>query len=234
MLERAFAENGDKGLVKDRYEAGRLWALIGNLNSVENQFKKIIKVGYSSYIEIEADTAFKKLENIPRWESLKSKIKANYYFNDSIQSNNYLDKKLIHILDTIYENDQLPRMKLLNIKADDSLEMKKLYGEMSNNDSENQYRISLLLDSYGWLGAEKVSKRGINTVFLVLQHSPLNIKQKYIDMVQRAVSKGEIRAKDYALFQDRYLLQCNDKQKYGTQVGKSGSAYHVLPIQDPA
>jgi len=236
MLERACAENGDKGLVQDRYEAGRLWALIGNLDSVENQFNKIVKVGYGSYIEIEADSAFKKLENIPRWKNLKSKIKANYYFNDSIQSNNYesLDKKLIHILDTIYENDQLPRMKLLNVKADDSLEMKKLYGEMSKNDSENQNRISLLLDSYGWLGAEKVSQRGINTVYLVLQHAPLDIKQKYIDMVERAVSKGEIRATDYALFQDRYLLQRNDNQKYGTQVGKSGPAYYVLPIQEPA
>lgn len=235
LLERAFGENGDKGLVQDRYEAGRLWALIGNLDSVENQFKKIIKVGYSSYIEIEADSAFKKLEHTPRWEILKCMIKENYYFNDSIQSSNYkyLDKKLIHILDTIYEKDQLPRMKLLNVKADDSLEMKRLYSEMSNNDSENQNRISLLLDSYGWLGAEKVSQRGINTVFLVLQHSPLNIKQKYIDMVKRAVSKGEIKASDYALFQDRYLLQCNDKQKYGTQVSKSGSTYYVLPIQDP-
>ena len=54
-------------------------------------------------------------------------------------------------------------------------------------------------------------------MFLVLQHAPLDIQEKYFDQVEEAVERGEIGSWNFALLIDRMMLRKTGVQKYGTQ-----------------
>ena len=74
-----------------------------------------------------------------------------------------------------------------------------------------------IISEYGIWGQSLRSVGAQNAMFLVLQHAPLDIQEKYFDQVEDAVERGEIGSWNFALLIDRMMLRKTGVQKYGTQ-----------------
>jgi hypothetical protein len=148
---------------------------------------------------------------------------------------NYVNEILV--LDSILYYDQGIRNELgvrTKVYGEQSNEVRELYGIMRYIDSVNCIKVTKILDEHGWLGINEIGSSGNTTLFLVIQHSDLQIQEKYLPMMRQAVEDGKAEASSLALLEDRVLLRQGKKQLYGSQIEYDPSTlkYLVSPIED--
>lgn len=102
-------------------------------------------------------------------------------------------------------------------------------------DAENQERLSALIGTYGWPSLSVVGEEASRATFLVLQHSNIAYRGRYLPLVREAAYRGEFRSDLLAMLEDRQLVEEGKPQRYGTQfstdaLGKPGSSH---PVADP-
>jgi len=157
------------------------------------------------------------------------------------QSKTSLDKSLMAQLDTIYQEDQKYRLRLMEIlgKSDrdnsDNLEILTLSGIMKEKDSINLFKVEKILSEHGWLGVDIVGEQGNKTIFLVIQHSDIETQLKYLPMMREAVKMGNAQGGNLALLEDRVAVREGRRQIYGSQIFKNydtGESY-VYPLVEP-
>jgi hypothetical protein len=226
----AFVALGNAGMIEDRYNAACSWALANENDSAFVQlFKIAIKGKYSDYNYISHDTDLNNLHQYQRWNELLGIIE---------QSEANLDKALVAILDTIYEDDQGCRSQydeILNKYGMESAEMKACLKIGREKDSINQIKVQKILDEHGWLGVDKIGQEGNMALFLVIQHSELKVQEKYLPMMREAVINGNAYPSHLALLEDRVALRQGKRQIYGSQVNRDTETgeYYVMPLEDP-
>ena len=196
-------------------------------------FKIAEKGNYTNYGHITTDADLNSLHSDERWSKVIEIVKAN---KKKAEAN--LDKPLVAILDTIYQEDQKYRQQIKGIEEKygwESDEMKAHWKIINEKDSINLIKVKKILDERGWLGADIIGNQGNSTLFLVIQHSDIETQEKYLPMMREAVSKGNARASSLALLEDRVALRKGGKQIYGSQVGRDQETgeYYVLPLVDP-
>ena len=230
----AFVAFGGKGMVNDRYNAACSWALVNQPDSSFIQLFKIAENGnYSNLGHITTDPDLNSLHEDERWPKVIEIINSN---KEKAEAN--LDKPLVAMLDTIYQDDQKYRQQVKGIEEKygwESEEMKALWKIINEKDSINSVKIQQILDDRGWLGPDIIGNQGNSTLFVVIQHADLEIQEKYLPMMREAVKKGNARASSLALLEDRVALRNGKKQIYGSQIrqdDETGEAY-VLPLIDP-
>jgi hypothetical protein len=234
MYSDAFDALGGKGMVNDRYNAACSWALANKPDSAFVQLFKIAENGnYTNYGHITTDTDLNSLHNDERWTKVIEIVKAN---KEKAEAN--LDKPLVVILDTIYQEDQKYRQQINGIEEKygwESDEMKAHWKIINEKDSINLTKVKKILDERGWLGPDVIGNQGNSTLFLVIQHSDLETQEKYLPMMREAVKKGNASASSLALLEDRVALRKGEKQIYGSQVSRDQETgeYFVLPLIDP-
>lgn len=230
----AFVALGEKVMVNDRYNAACSWALANQPDSAFVQLVKIAKNGnYTNYGHITTDTDLNSLHNDERWSTVIEIVKANQEKAEA-----KLDKPLVKILDTIYQEDQTYRMQLNEVEKKygwKSDEIKAHWKIILEKDSINLIKVRKILDERGWLGADVIGNQGNLTLFLVIQHSDIETQEKYLPMMREAVNKGNARASSLALLEDRVALRKGEKQIYGSQIGRDQETgeYYVLPLIAP-
>ncbi|MFB6343906.1 DUF6624 domain-containing protein [Saccharicrinis sp. FJH62] len=230
----AFVALGGKGMLYDRYNAACSWALANKPDSAFVQLFKIAHNGnYTDYGHITTDTDLNSLHNDERWTKVIEIVKTN---KEKTEAN--LDKPLVAILDTIYQEDQKYRQQIEGIEEKygwESDEMKVHWKTINEKDSINLSKVKKILDERGWLGPDVIGNQGNATLFLVIQHSDIETQEKYLPMMREAVSKGNARASSLALLEDRVALRKGKKQIYGSQIGRDQETgeYYVLPLIDP-
>lgn len=230
----AFVALGNKGYVNDRYNAACAWALAGNADSSFTQlFKIATKAAYSNLHHITSDSDLVSLHRDARWTELTGIILDNKNKEEA-----HLDKALVAILDTVYNDDQTYRVQMDEIRqtyGDDSDEWKNLVKTIHEKDSINLKKVTKILDERGWLGADIIGTRGNSALFLVIQHADIETQEKYLPMMREAVAAGNARASSLALLEDRVALRNGGKQIYGSQVRRDPESgeYSVLPLIDP-
>jgi len=83
---------------------------------------------------------------------------------------------------------------------------------------EYENEVLIFIKKYGWTTYSLVGEHGAKAAFLVIQHSDKN-KMKYcLPILKKAVEEKEANPYYYAMMLDRYLMQNNKKQLYGTQL----------------
>lgn len=230
---KAFIALGNKGKPNDRYNAACAWALAGNADSAFFQLFRIAqKSGYSNLSHMSVDPDLNSLREDKRWTEVYNIVKQN-----KEESEKNLNKPLVAILDTVYREDQSPRMQVEAVEKEygrESKEMKELWKTMGYKDSLGLIKVMKILDEYGWLGADVIGAQGNTTLFLVIQHAPLETQLKYLPMMREAVKNKKASASSLALLEDRVALRSGKKQVYGSQVGRFASGtYYVQPLEDP-
>jgi hypothetical protein len=230
----AFVALNNKGMVTDRYNAACSWALANQPDSAFIQLFKIAEKGnYTNLRHITTDTDLNSLYADSRWNKVIEIVTLN---KEKSEAN--LDKSLVTLLDTIYQEDQKYRRQIKEIDQKygwDSDEMKAHWKIITEKDSINLIIIEKILDDRGWLGPDIIGNQGASTLFLVIQHSDLATQEKYLPMMRDAVKKGNARASSLALLEDRVALRKGGMQIYGSQIGRdqeTGQNY-VRPLMDP-
>jgi uncharacterized pyridoxamine 5'-phosphate oxidase family protein len=231
---KAFEANNWKGLQTDRYNAACAWALTGNKDSAFSQLYRIAERSqYQNYNHIKQDQDLITLHTDSRWQPLMEIVRHN---KDKAEQN--LNKPMVAILDSIYNEDQGYRMQIDSITKQygwESKEMKSHLRKMDISDSINLIKVKAILDQYGWVGSEIVGKQGNSTLFLVIQHADLQSQEKYLPMMRTAVKNNKASASQLALLEDRVALRQGKRQIYGSQIGMypKTNKYYVSPLEDP-
>lgn len=234
--KKAFESIDGKAFSNDRYDAACTYALI---NDSESSFFHLFllaehkDIKFNNYNHIINDSDLNSLHNDKRWKSLLNIIKKN-----KEESEKHLDKSLVALLDTIYQEDQKYRIELDKIEDKygwESDEVKKQWQIISEKDSLNLIKVKNILDNKGWLGPEIIGLQGNSTLFLVIQHSGLETQEKYLPMMREAVKRGKAEPSSLSLLEDRVALGKGKRQIYGSQIGRNEETgdYYVLPLIDP-
>ena len=116
-----------------------------------------------------------------------------------------------------------------------SKEMKNHWQSISVQDSLNLIKVGRILDEKGWLSAEEVSDEGNAALFLVIQHSNLEVQLNYLPLLRKAVKEGKASGQDLALMEDRVALAQGQKQIYGSQIYRNpeNGEHYLAPLIKP-
>jgi hypothetical protein len=177
------------------------------------------------------DPDFYTIKQKPNWLSITAKINQIY-----IKKNPSLDTAITFQLRELYFKDQAIRaiwQTLHDTYGEKSIEVDSIKKEIQLVDSLNLSKFNLFISRYGWPTKKLVGEEGMTTVFLLIQHSPLNYQKKYFPQMQKSANNGDIPLSDVAYLTDRILVHENKKQLYGTQLkhNKDGS-YELYPMED--
>ena len=175
------------------------------------------------------------------------KIRLSFLLLFGISTNGYcqntpaekVDFEAIKIhLESVYRTDQTLRRKLDRAQKGcgaQSPQVNALWLEISKSDSINLLQVRAILDTWGWLGANKIGASGTETLFAVIQHSDLATQEQYLPLMREAVKAGNAERSNLALLEDRVLISQGKKQLYGSQLTgdpETGGKY-VSPLADP-
>lgn len=232
--QEGFDAIGGKAYPNDRYNASCSFSLAENS---ERAFYHLFRLAndskYSNLGHLTTDTDLDFLHKDKRWNELIAIVKTNKEIEEKD-----LDKPLVAKLEKIYTEDQKYRKQINGIKEKygwESDEMKAHWKIIHEKDSINLIEVQKILDTKGWLGKDVVGRQGNTTLFLVIQHSDIDVQLKYLPMMREAVKKGNANPSSLALLEDRIALRQGKRQIYGSQIHKdkeTGEMY-VAPLIDP-
>lgn len=227
---KAFAAFDGAAAPGDRLNSARAFAFSGKKDAAIAALQKYCTNNrHWEYTQIYNDPAFYSIRSTPEFTSVIDCMKANKQkyapnFNYEWQ----------HVLDSIHTADQVVRKKDTTILKD-PIAMAKANERMQKVDSSNLVFVSGFLDKYGWKGANEVGETGNNTLFLVIQHAPLAVQEKYLPLLRKAVKEGKAWPNQLALLEDRVLVAQKGYQIYGSQLHMDEhGVMTVSPIQDEA
>ncbi|PVW16401.1 BT_3928 family protein [Marixanthomonas spongiae] len=101
-------------------------------------------------------------------------------------------------------------------------------------DSSNMLFVEKVFNDRGYPGKSVVGEPTNTAAWYVLQHNPDKIPQ-YLPLIKEAGKKGELPFHLVAMMEDRYLMNQNKPQLYGTQgrTYNDGRGSFIWPIKDP-
>lgn len=215
------------------YNAACAAALASDVEGAFRFLNLSMKAGWFNISHVKQDADLVSLKKDARWEPLLAKMQKKA---DSAEVN--YDKPLRAELIKIFEDDQAIRHQYVD--ATKKLGYKNptvdsLVKIMIYQDSINLLKITHILDTKGWVGSDKVGGQANQTLFLVIQHSPLKTQEKYLPMMREAVKKGNASANSLAMLEDRVALGQGKKQVYGSQIyrDEKTNLFYVAPLIDP-
>lgn len=160
------------------------------------------------------------------------------------------DSTLIKKLDSVRTSDQYYRQVLeylrLNPECNDSIAIyfgiskdsvsDNLMALQEQADHSNMEYISKLIKEKGYPGQSMVGQEMSMVAWLVLQHS--DKIDSFLPLIKTAAEKRELAFRYYALMYDRWLMNKNQEQVYGTQATKrilknKSELWFIWPIKDP-
>lgn len=144
------------------------------------------------------------------------------------------------ILEEVYDKDQeVRKWTVLSSLSYD--EIVTYSTEMALTDSLNQATVFGILDKEGW--PARLSDKANQAIWLVIDHSDLATRRKYLDLVKSKAEEGVLDKSDYATLNDRVLMEEGKPQIYGTQIKITGTIIfgeeqtlpmYLWPVEDPA
>jgi hypothetical protein len=140
-------------------------------------------------------------------------------------------------LEAMYDADQDIRRILVDSIGFNSPETPKYMNKIAEIDAENQAKLQVILEKYGWIGQSKIGEKAAEGIFYIVQHAPLEMKEKYFPQFKKLAIQGEAKRTQCAMMEDRILMMNGKKQIYGTQANNNirpDKKFVIWPIENPA
>ena len=117
----------------------------------------------------------------------------------------------------------------------ESEETKYYWSLIHEQDSLNEKTVIKILDSFGWLSQQQIGYMANQSIWLVIQHAPIETQEKYLSLLKESVEEGGSEGWYLAFLEDRILMRTNKKQKYGSQLiqNKETGEYKLYQVEDP-
>jgi hypothetical protein len=234
LYEKAFLTGKNTPL--DLIRASRITAEASDKDKAFYYLNKAIDNGWNFFDFLPKIKSFESLYTDKRWTDILDKCK-------SIQEKDLKMVKypnLIPMLDSMVIVDQNVRRlgtKLIGEKGESNSETQVVLRQMSQIDSSNRKVLKQIYEKYGFLGFDKVGKKGANNFWLLLQHCDrdVNFQEEVLKMMKQEVELKNADAKNYAYLIDRVKRNTNQMQIYGTQaqLNKEGTSYEPQPVIEP-
>ena len=227
------ALNFEEGNTGQYYNAACSWALSGDtIQSIKNLNLSADK-GWKNLKYIKRDKDLSSLYEIKGWSKILEKVQANL---DEYEKD--FDKPLKVQLDQIYVRDQMLRQLYRGAEekfGKESDEMKYFWQLVSEQDSLNEIEVIKIIEEKGWVGKSLVGGQANMTLWLVIQHAPLETQEKYLPLLKKSVLKGESSGSHLALLEDRIQMRNGKPQTYGSQIttDKETGEQVVYEIREP-
>ncbi len=151
--------------------------------------------------------------------------------NQSInaQTDDYVRAELMQMRN----DDQEIRNKMVAEGMDVAMKDTLLMLKMTHMDSEHTKRLKELLGSLAWFTKEGVGSSGLESAFILIQHSgDYQFQKRSLPFIEKQAKNGDVSMQDYALLLDRTLMHDNKPQKYGTQVIEVKGEWVPYQIED--
>ena len=172
------------------------------------------------------------------------------YFNDTMLRYNRFFLILIiaaisscnqynRILEEVYDNDQAAREWTKGMSSLTADEIVNYSTEMERVDSLNQATVFGILDKEGW--TSHLSDKANRAIWIVIDHSDLAYRSKYLGLVKEKAEQGILDKTDYAILNDRVLMEEGKPQIYGTQIKMAATIvddeitmqFFLWPVENP-
>ncbi|MFK7782093.1 MAG: hypothetical protein AB8B90_07045, partial [Psychroserpens sp.] len=181
---------------------------------IELAFKKAISFPKNNICEYIESMGTAGLEHIiPEtfnafYSKCETKPSEDFSLSEYIATNN-LNTELVTLIDEISKSDQsIRKQKLKNNKA------------MKARDLKNQKLIDSLYKVHKtYLGSTLVGEKYKSTMWLVIQHSNVEMMEKYLPIVHRAVQNNELGKGPLKMLIDRFYGLKYGYQVFGSQSG---------------
>ena len=143
------------------------------------------------------------------------------------------------ILEEVYDNDQAAREWTKGMSSLTADEIVNYSTEMERVDSLNQTTVFGILDKEGW--PSHLSDKANRAIWIVIDHSDLAYRSKYLGLVKEKAEHGVLDKTDYAILNDRVLMEEGKPQIYGTQVKMAATIvddeitmqFFLWPVENP-
>lgn len=141
--------------------------------------------------------------------------------------NAHLRAELEHIHD-LDQNDRHNVGGFIGAQKDSVVAHMTLY------DSLNLVRVTAIIDSAGWLGADVIGQKANQALFLVIQHGDAQpeLQAQYLPLMRDAVQEGRANSWELAMLEDRVRVNHGQPQIYGSQIGWKDGKPFMQPIED--
>ncbi|MDQ0475666.1 DUF6624 domain-containing protein [Chryseobacterium sp. MDT2-18] len=85
---------------------------------------------------------------------------------------------------------------------------------------DNQNRIKILFNKFGYLGFKEVGKENANNFWITIQHADNDVEfqKKMLKALRNEIKKNNASRSNYAMLEDRISVNTNKKQRFGSQV----------------
>lgn len=215
------------------YNAACSSALDGDTVKSLEYLCRAVERGWINLDHILNDKDLKVLHDSDEWNTIILWIKENV----EKQGKDY-DDFLINKLEEINTKDQTLRWLLgeAEQKFGRNSDKMKFYWELiAEQDSTNIIEVVKIIEEKGWLGTDLIGEKGNKTLWLVIQHAPLQIQEKYLPLLEKSVIEGKSDGSHLALLIDRVLMKKGEPQLYGSQVTVDKETEKKIPykIKEP-
>lgn len=206
------------------YDYACCLAHTGDTAAAFEQLNLAVSKDFRDSAHLANDPDLTSLRKSPRFAQVLKTIgrnRAAYY--QSLQYPAYAKR-----LAVLQELDQAIRLKGEYTQDD--------YQKMWIQDSLNLLEVTDILEHVGrWPGFKEVGTDGSTTVWLLIQHAPIETQEKYVGWLEKAVAEKNASPVNLAYLQDRILMRQNKPQIYGTQAKTNPQTgkTEIVPIADP-
>lgn len=148
-----------------------------------------------------------------------------------------LDTLLKQKLESLRTKDQCLRLMLPEVEKKfgaDSEEKRYFWSLINEQDRINEAEVIEIIKEHGWLGVNRVGEMANQSIWLVIQHAPLETQEQYVPYLKESVALGESAGWYLAFLEDRILMRNGEDQLYGSQakLNNETGKYHIYPIRD--
>lgn len=124
------------------------------------------------------------------------------------------------------ERDQEARHQLGNPSTAEQWEAVKAV------DADNSPWLENVVAQHGWPGIELIGEDASYAAWLIAQHAPLPLQQRWLPLLREAVEVGDAQAVNLAYLDDRVRMREQRPQRHGTQWRVHAGEQRLFPLED--
>lgn len=112
-------------------------------------------------------------------------------------------------------------------------EAQNALAEMAAVDERNQLRLDEIVSQRGWPGAGLVGSEAASAALLIIEHSGVETKERYLPLLRQAVEDSQEEPSRLAQLEDEVSVANTGYQIYGTEISLDTGVPVLVPILDP-